>query len=123
MTDPNEGLAGPNGEPGWTVDDSEFAARLVLVRFRLRWNVKQAAQECGLSATQWAAWENGSMPRRYVETCKAIASRTGVDYLWLLTGGPETSLPPELRAVADPDQPAIPRPRSQPKVALQCVTV
>jgi transcriptional regulator with XRE-family HTH domain len=109
MTDPNEGLAGPNGEPGWTVDDSEFAARLVLVRFRLRWNVKQAAQECGLSATQWAAWENGSMPRRYVETCKAIASRTGVDYLWLSLGH---ALSRRWRSSASPCEPTCNNPFS-----------
>lgn len=124
MTAPNEGLPAANGEPGWTVDDSEFAARLVLVRHRLRWNIKEAAQECDLSATQWAAWENGSMPRRYVETCQAIVRRTGVDYLWLLTGEHKASLPPELRPVVDPHHPVNPqRPRPKPTKAHQCVAV
>lgn len=71
---------------GWTVDDSEFGARLALVRQRLRWNIKEAATECGLPPASWASWEAGAMPRQLADTCDRIAQRTGADYLWLLAG-------------------------------------
>jgi transcriptional regulator with XRE-family HTH domain len=71
---------------GWTMDDSEFGSRLALVRQRMRWNIKEAAKECGLPAASWGTWENGVMPRRYTEVCEKIAQRTGADYLWLMAG-------------------------------------
>jgi len=75
-----------NLEQGWTVDDSTFGARLALVRQRMRWNIKEAARECGIPAASWGTWEDGAMPRRYVEMCRLIAERTGADYGWLLDG-------------------------------------
>lgn len=78
----NDGTTGR----GWTVDDSQFGARLALVRQRMGWNVKEAAKECGVPGASWASWENGAMPRKYTEVCEAIAERTGADYLWLMAG-------------------------------------
>lgn len=75
-----------NAGTGWTVDDSEFGARLALVRQRMKWNIKEAAVECGVPAASWASWEAGSMPRRYSEICGKIADRTGADYFWLMAG-------------------------------------
>ncbi len=74
------------GSSGWTVDDSEFGARLALVRQRMGWNIKEAARECGIPAASWGTWENGAMPRRYTEMCRLIADRTGCDYGWLVLG-------------------------------------
>lgn len=71
---------------GWSVDDSEFGARLALVRQRMQWNIKEAARECGLPAASWASWEAGSSPRRYTEICQKIAARTGADFIWLIVG-------------------------------------
>lgn len=82
-----------HGEPrpantgqGWTVDDSTFGARLALVRQRMKWNIKEAARECGIPAASWGTWENGAMPRRYTEMCRLIANRTGCDFGWLALG-------------------------------------
>jgi hypothetical protein len=83
----------PSGHEGWTVDDSEFAARLALVRWKMRWNTKEAARQCDLPAASWASWEGGSMPRRYTDICHQIANATGADYLWLVTGSRAT-IPP-----------------------------
>ncbi|WP_328465452.1 helix-turn-helix domain-containing protein [Actinoplanes sp. NBC_00393] len=89
MTAPHGHSSPANEEPtsiGWTMDDSEFGARLALVRQRMRWNIKEAAKECGVPAASWASWEAGAMPRRYTEVCEKIAQRTGADYLWLMAG-------------------------------------
>lgn len=75
---------------GWTMDDSTFGARLALVRLKMDWNVKQAARECGQAAATWRSWEmDGVEPRRLREVCRAIATRTGCSYLWLLDGPDE----------------------------------
>jgi hypothetical protein len=71
---------------GWTPDDSDFGARLALVRQRMQWNIKEAARECGIPAASWGSWEAGAMPRRYQESCRLIAERTGVDLGWLMMG-------------------------------------
>lgn len=69
------------------VPELTFGARLALIRQAMQWNIKEAAKECGLPATSWRQWEvAGHLPRRYVDTCKAIATRTGVDYHWLIDG-------------------------------------
>lgn len=70
----------------WIPDASFFGARLALVRWRMGWNVKQAADECQLSPTSWANWEAGREPRKYMATIAAIVLRTGVDRIWLMTG-------------------------------------
>lgn len=77
----------PRTGTGWTVDDSTFGARLALIRQHEKWNIKEAAMICGLPPASWANWERGDMfPRRMVETCKLIATRSGCDFYWLLTG-------------------------------------
>lgn len=81
----------------WIPDASTFGARLALVRWRMGWNVKQAADECQLSASSWANWEAGREPRKYVSTVASIVLRTGVDKLWLMTGegSPEPKVQPK----------------------------
>lgn len=85
------------GGGGWTVNDGEFGARLALVRQRMKWNIKEAATECGLPAASWASWEAGSMPRRYAEVCEKIAQRTGADFLWLMAGPGRVPRPQAIR--------------------------
>ncbi len=82
-----------HGEPpaantghGWTPDDSEFGARLAMVRQRMKWNIKEAAVACTLPPASWASWEAGAMPRNLQQTCRKIADATGADYIWLLAG-------------------------------------
>lgn len=70
---------------GWTVDGSTFGARLALIRHRMGWNMKEAAIACGIAPASWTNWEQaGMLPRRYVQTCKQIAGRTGCDLMWLV---------------------------------------
>ncbi len=74
---------------GWIQDDSTFGARLALVRFRMGWNMKEAALACGVPAASWRGWEaDGSLPRDYVAICRVISSRTLCDYGWLREGEP-----------------------------------
>lgn len=71
----------------WVPDDSTFGARLALIRQRFGWNITEAARECGMHAESWRLWEQaGREPRRLVTICMAIASRTSVDFDWLLRG-------------------------------------
>lgn len=104
MTALHEGATPANVASGWTVDDSEFGARLALVRQQMKWNIKEAARECGIPAASWGTWENGAMPRRYTEMCRLIARRTGCDYAWLLDGprlkGASHSVTLDLDAIA-----------------------
>lgn len=72
---------------GWIVDTSTFGARLALVRNHMKWNVKEAARECGQAAATWRVWEmEGAQPRDRVSVSKMIATRTGCDFLWLVHG-------------------------------------
>ncbi len=80
-----------NEGAGWTVDDSELGARLALVRQRMRWNIKEAATECGLPAASWASWEAGASPRQLADVCDKISRRTGADYIWLIAGSARPS--------------------------------
>jgi transcriptional regulator with XRE-family HTH domain len=92
----NEGQA-----HGWTPDDREFGARLALIRQRMQWNIKEAARECGIPAASWGSWEAGAMPRRYLESCRLIAERTGVDLGWLMMGSRVRGL----SEISDPPRP------------------
>jgi transcriptional regulator with XRE-family HTH domain len=73
----------------WTPLDT-FGARLALIRQYLGgWNVKRAADHCGLEDATWRNWESGrTKPRDYAEVCRHIADAVGVDYAWLMVGGP-----------------------------------
>lgn len=72
-------------EQGWVADDSQFGARLALVRQRMAWgNVKEAALACGLPVESWRGWERDNrLPRDLITTTMKIAARTGCDPDWL----------------------------------------
>ena len=75
------------GEP-WVPADT-FAARLALIRQHLGgWNVKKAAELCGIDDGSWRNWEAGrGKPRDYENVCRKIADATGCDRKWLQAGG------------------------------------
>jgi transcriptional regulator with XRE-family HTH domain len=75
---------------GWRPDLSAFGARLALVRQRMGWNVKEAADHCRLPPQSWRSWEAGRTPRDLVAVCQRIAETTGADVAWLL-GLPDDS--------------------------------
>lgn len=69
----------------WIPDDRSFGARLALVRWRMQWNMKEAAAECGVSPATWRLWEiEGALPRDMVGTGRKIARRTKCDLGWLI---------------------------------------
>ncbi len=70
---------------GWVPDDT-FAARLAQVRNHMGWNVKEAAQECGLPPQSWRNWESGHSPRDLLEVAQRISDRTGAQLAWLVFG-------------------------------------
>lgn len=73
--------------PNWKPDTSAFGARLALLRWRLNYNLKEAALVCGFPPESWRTWElYGTMPRDLVAVTGQIADRTGVDRLWLMLG-------------------------------------
>ncbi len=73
----------------WVPDTDHFAVRLVLVRHRMGWNLKEAAMSCGVNPQSWREWElSGRRPRDYERICKKIAARTGCDLIWLMAGDP-----------------------------------
>lgn len=75
------------GELAWVPTDSLFGARLALVRQRMKWNLKEAAMACGIKPNTWRDWELGERePHRLETVCRQIASHTGCNHLWLMTG-------------------------------------
>jgi transcriptional regulator with XRE-family HTH domain len=71
---------------GWVPVDS-FGSRLALVRQHMGWNLKEAAEMCGIAPESWRRWErDGRSPTRYLEVVRTIAEATGADYDWLLDG-------------------------------------
>ncbi len=72
----------PGGE-AWVPDDTTFAARLVLIRQRMGWNARTAANACGIPPVTWLNWEQGRKPRNYIAACQAIARATGCSVSWL----------------------------------------
>jgi transcriptional regulator with XRE-family HTH domain len=76
------------GQPGAVPADT-FAVRLVLSRHHAgRLSIEQAAKRCGLNSGNWANWEDGRQPRDRVEVAQQIAEGLGMDFDWLLLGGP-----------------------------------
>ena len=71
----------------WIPSTDDFGSRLSLVRRHMGWNIKEAARECGVSGATWRLWEvDGGQPRNVLTIAMTIATRTGVDYLWLVHG-------------------------------------
>jgi transcriptional regulator with XRE-family HTH domain len=71
----------------WVPSTRDFAARLVLVRHQMGWNLKEAALACGVKAQSWREWElENRKPRDYEGVCKLIAHRSGCSLIWLMTG-------------------------------------
>lgn len=73
----------------WVPRDT-FGARLALVRQRNGWNVKEAADACGLNDQSWRNWEEPESkgPRDYAGVCAKIAEQAGCELRWLMAGGP-----------------------------------
>lgn len=71
----------------WVPVDT-FGARLALIRQRKQWNVKEAAEVCGIPTASWRAWEHGASPRGMNQIARKIATRVGCSYTWLAAGGP-----------------------------------
>lgn len=90
----------------WVPEDT-FSSRLALVRNHLHWNVKEAADACGINDQTWRNWEEGSLPRDITATARKIAAATGCDARWLILGGQKFSMMmrPDLRLVPDPVEP------------------
>lgn len=72
-----------------------FALRLVASRHHAgRLSIEQAASRClkndgePLNAGNWANWEAGVRPRDKVEVARAVAEGLGMNFNWLLLGGP-----------------------------------
>lgn len=72
----------------WVPRPDTFGARLALVRWRMGWNLKEAALACGFPEGNWREWEtNGRVPRNIAEVALQISEHTrGVDDYWLMTG-------------------------------------
>jgi DNA-binding XRE family transcriptional regulator len=69
----------------WVPEDS-FGARLAQIRQTLGWNVKIAAETCGLNDQSWRNWEDGKRCRDLLDVAAKIANATGCDRQWLLMG-------------------------------------
>lgn len=91
-------VLGAQDPTNWIPSDESFAARLALVRWRMGWNIKEAALACGVPAASWRLWElENAQPRRLVEVAGRISERTGCDYGWLLAGNRLRSTPGAVR--------------------------
>lgn len=70
------------------------------------WNVKQAADACGLDPQSWRNWEHGRNPRGLDTVSRTIAATTGCSFVWLLAGNeamPRTAWFSGLALVSDHD--------------------
>ncbi len=64
-----------------------FGARLAIIRWAMRWNLKEAALACNVPQASWREWELfDRAPRNLVEVSAKIAARTGYDDYWIMTG-------------------------------------
>lgn len=117
MALPDETSLLEDGEP-WVPEDT-FGARLALIRQRMSWNVKEAAEACGLTGQSWHNWENGSLPRDLYKTVTLIADAAGCDRTWLLMGGPigkkwTKNMGPDLEVLDGEGEDPIPGPGQLP---------
>lgn len=93
-------MAATASEP-WIPEDT-FRNRLGLVRVALGGlNIKEAATLCGINPESWRRWEDGKSPRNLESVCEQIHLATGLDYHWLIGGGPlrTGSFSPTLRGL------------------------
>ena len=83
-------MTGVAAEP-WIPEDT-FRNRLGIVRVALGGlNIKEAAELCSLNAENWRRWEDGlGSPRNLEAVCRQISDATGIDFRWLIAGGPLT---------------------------------
>jgi transcriptional regulator with XRE-family HTH domain len=92
----------------WVPQDT-FGARLALIRQRKNWNVKEAADACGLNHQSWRNWEDGKGVQHLEEVAKKIAAAAGCSRRWLMAGGPlmewNADSSPDLGIVPDPTDP------------------
>lgn len=72
-------------QTNWVPEDS-FGGRLALIRQAMHWNVKEAAEECGLNDQSWRNWEAGGRCRDLIAVGEAIAGTTGIDLAWIVMG-------------------------------------
>ena len=78
----------------WIPSTSDFAARLVLVRHEMGWNLKEAALACGVKPQSWREWElENRKPRDYEGVCRQIAESSGCNLGWLMMGAGEAPHP------------------------------
>ena len=61
-------------------------AEILAFKERMGWNVKEAAEACGVGVQSWRNWEAGRSPRGFDGIARQIAEATGCNYLWLLAG-------------------------------------
>lgn len=72
--------------PELWVPPSTFGSRLAQIRQAKGWNVKQAADACGLPDQSWHNWEDGRSPRDLTAVAQKIAKAVPCHYVWLMTG-------------------------------------
>jgi transcriptional regulator with XRE-family HTH domain len=86
-----QALAEQSTEEAEWVPEDNFGARLALIRQHKSWNVKEAAQYCGISPASWRNWEEGVRPQGLDVVAQKIARAAGCNYRWLMMGGTSTS--------------------------------
>lgn len=115
-----EALGKAEDQAAWVPTDETFAARLALVRWRMGWNIKEAALACGVPTASWRLWElEHAQPRRLIEVATLISKRTGCDFGWLLAGSRLRERPATLRELASRSPQARPpdrRPSGHPGI-------
>lgn len=68
-----------------TVDT--FGARLALIRWKMGWNMKEAALACNVRPQSWREWElSGRRPHDFADVAERMSERTGIDDYWIMTG-------------------------------------
>lgn len=72
--------------PDHWVPPSTFGSRLAQIRQAKGWNVKQAAEACGVPDQSWHNWEDGRSPRDLQAVAQKIAKAVPCHYVWLMTG-------------------------------------
>jgi len=51
-------------------------------------SIEKAAERCGLNSGNWVRWEDGALPRDKVDVAQAVSDGLGIDFDWMLLGGP-----------------------------------